>query len=191
MTQEEKIAYIAKDLPLIKEIKNAALAEQVADVWLRTIELSTWDSIAAMPFSNNFPERSLTEHVNLTTEAALMMARLMKKYHDIEIDEDELLAFALIHDVDKALKYASDGNGGVFVSEMGKQIQHGVMSAMIARDCGMSMKMQHLLITHSPQQNMKPAYREGLMFGFVDHCDWEMVINYGKKSSNVTLGKDG
>ena len=181
MTQEEKIAYIAKDLPLIKEIKNAALAEQVADVWLRTIELSTWDSIAAMPFSNNFPERSLTEHVNLTTEAALMMARLMKKYHDIEIDEDELLAFALIHDVDKALKYASDGNGGVFVSEMGKQIQHGVMSAMIARDCGMSMKMQHLLITHSPQQNMKPAYREGLMFGFVDHCDWEMVINYGKK----------
>lgn len=181
MNRKEKLAEIAKDMPLIMKITDEELAEKVADVWMETVRLSTWDSISEMPFNDTFPERSLLEHVNATTEAALAYSQIIRKYHNIEVNEDELIAFGLIHDVDKALKYEKDGNGGVCVSEMGKRIQHGVMSAMLARDCGMSMRMQHLLITHSPQQNMQPAYIEGTLFSYVDHCDWDVVIKYGKK----------
>ena len=178
MNRDEKIALIAEDLPLIREIKDGSMAEKVADVWLETIHMSTYSNIAEMPFSDKFPDRTLKEHVNATTEAALALSRIFKKYHGIEVDEDLLIAFALIHDVDKCLKYVKDENGNIVVSDMGTKIQHGVMSAMIARDCGFDMKMQHLLITHTPSQNMQPAYKEGVVFAGVDKCDWDMVCRF-------------
>ena len=64
------------------------------------------------------------------------------------------------------------------ISEEGKKIQHGVLSAMIARDCGFSTQMIHLLLTHTPSQKMEPAYPEGVMFRFLDNCDWEVVCRY-------------
>ena len=178
MNRDEKIALIAEDLPLIREIKDGSMAEKVAEVWLETIHMSTYSNIAEMPFSDKFPDRTLKEHVNATTEASLALSRIFKKYHGIEVDEDLLIAFALIHDVDKCLKYVKDENGNIVVSDMGTKIQHGVMSAMIARDCGFDMKMQHLLITHTPSQNMQPAYKEGVVFAGVDKCDWDMVCRF-------------
>ena len=74
MNRDEKIALIAEDLPLIREIKDGSMAEKVADVWLET--------------------------------------------------------------------------------------------------------MQHLLITHTPSQNMQPAYKEGVVFAGVDKCDWDMVCRF-------------
>lgn len=178
MDRKEKIDLIAQDLPMIREIQSPELAEQVADVWLLTLKLSTWDNIGDMPFKDGAPARTLKEHVNACAEAALAVSRIFKKYHGLELDEDLLLSFVLIHDVDKALKYASDGQGGVVISEEGKKIQHGVMSAMIARDCGFSTEMLHLLLTHTPVQKMEPACPEGVMFRFLDNCDWEMVCRY-------------
>ena len=178
MNRNEKINLIAQDLPMIREIQNPVLAEQVADVWLRTLEVSTWDRIADMPFKDGSPGRTLKEHVNACTEAALAVSRIFQRHHGLTVNEDFLVAFALIHDVDKALKYANDGQGGVVISETGKKIQHGVMSAMIARDCGFPMEMLHLLLTHTPSQKMEPAYPEGILFRFIDVCDWEMVCRY-------------
>ena len=68
------------------------------------------------------------------------------------------------------------------VSDLGTKIQHGVMSAMIARDCGFGLEMQHLLITHSPAQNMEPALKEGLIFAGVDKCDWDLVCRFLRES---------
>lgn len=178
MNRKEKINLIAKDLPTLREIQNLELAERVADVWLRTLELSTWDSIGDMPFKDNAPGRTLKEHVNACAEMALAASRIFRKHHGLELDENLLLSFVLIHDVDKALKYANDGQGGVVISEEGKKIQHGVLSAMIARDCGFSTQMIHLLLTHTPSQKMEPAYPEGVMFRFLDNCDWEVVCRY-------------
>lgn len=178
MDQKEKIDFIARDLPMIAQIKDKDLSQKVADVWLRTIELSPWESISDIPFSDKFPQRTLKEHVNATTEAALEVSRIFKKHHRMDFDEDFLIAFALIHDVDKALKYVKGEKGGIVVSEIGAKIQHGVMSAMIARDCGFPIKMLHLLITHTPSQNMQPAYDEGVLFFSIDQCDWDMVSHF-------------
>lgn len=183
MEQQEKIDFIAQDLPMILEIKDKSLAEKVADVWLQTLKSSCWDGIAQIPFKDDCPERTLKEHVNACAEASLALSRIFHKHHGLEVDEDRLLAFALIHDVDKAIKYTKGDNGQIVISEAGAKIQHGVISAMIARDCGFSLDMIHLLITHTPSQNMKPAYAEGVLFAGIDLCDWELVYRYCRKKA--------
>lgn len=125
MNRNEKINLIAQDLPMIREIQDPVLAEQVADVWLRTLEVSTWDRIADMPFKDGSPGRTLKEHVNACTEAALAVSRIFQRHHGLTVNEDFLVAFALIHDVDKALKYANDGQGALLSPKREKDSARG------------------------------------------------------------------
>lgn len=122
----------------------------------------------------------MISHVNSAVECALAINRIIKKYHDVECDEQRLLVFGLLHDVDKVVEYEYNENGELVKSDLAKKIQHGVLSAMWAREAGFDMDMIHLIITHTHDQNMKPAFREGILFGYADLCDWEMTCKYSK-----------
>ena len=49
---------------------------------------------------------------------------------------------------------------------------------MLARDAGFDTDMQHLILTHTHDQNMKPAFKEGVLFCYADLCDWEMAYRF-------------
>lgn len=177
---EEKINFLAQYLPAIKEVKDQKTAAAVVDVWLKALEMSPWDSIDQAKFKEGMDRITLISHVNSAVECALAINRIIKKYHDVECDEQRLLVFGLLHDVDKVVEYEYNENGELVKSDLAKKIQHGVLSAMWAREAGFDMDMIHLIITHTHDQNMKPAFREGILFGYANLCDWEMTCKYSK-----------
>jgi putative nucleotidyltransferase with HDIG domain len=176
---EQPIEYISKYLPAINLIGDRELARKVANVWVKMLQISRWNDIVDLKFKEGY-NKSLIDHVNSTTECALQVSRIISKYHGIEFDEDKLIALGLLHDASKAVEYEMDQNGQVVKSRTGLLIQHGVLTAMLAREEGISEELQHMIITHTHDQNMDPAFREGVLFRYVDLCDWDILVKYFK-----------
>lgn len=179
-TAEEKIEFLSRYLPCITQVEDKEKAAAVADVWRKALRMSPWETIDQAKFKEGMDHVSLISHVNSAIECALAMNRIIKKYHDVECDEQRLILFGLLHDVDKVVEYEYDGQGELVKSDIAKKIQHGVLSAMLAGEAGFDMDMIHLIITHTHDQNMKPAFREGILFGYADLCDWEMTCKYAE-----------
>lgn len=174
---ENAIETVARYLPIIKEMKDRAMAEKVAKSWLQMLEMSPYNDISEPKFATG-TEVSMIDHVNSTTELALAMAEILKKYHGLELDKDRLIALGLMHDLDKMIEYVRDEKGEIVHSRSSELIQHGVMSAMVARDQGFDEEMLHLILTHTGQQKMKPAFLEGMLFSYADNADYDIMIKY-------------
>lgn len=180
MNQEEKIAYFSQYLPSLRLLENRDTAEAVCDVWQAMLDMSPWDSIEQARFKEGYDNVSLISHVNSTVDCALAVSRIIKQYHNIDFDEQLIIAFGLLHDVDKTVEYAFDTDHNLVVSELGKKIQHGVLSAIVAHEKGFDMDMLHLLLTHTTDSKLKPQIKEGILFGYVDLCDWDLTCRYAK-----------
>lgn len=174
----DSVNLVAKDLPAILTIKNQDTAKKVAAVWLEMLKRSKWQRIEQGRFKEGMKDISLVSHVNSTVEAAVAVSRIITKHHGVAFDEELIIVFGLLHDVDKLVEYEADENGDIVVSRTGKMIQHGVLTAILAHNAGFSEDMVHLILTHTPTQNMKPAFREGILFGYIDLCAWEMAYKF-------------
>lgn len=174
----EKVECLAKYLPSILNIKDDRTAEAVAEVWFKALEMSPWDSFDEAKFKEGMDNVTLISHVNSAIECALSLAKIIHKYHGCLFDEQRIIVLGLLHDVDKVVEYVYDDKGELVVSEIGRKIQHGVLTAMLAREAGFDINMLHLIITHTHDQNMKPAFKEGILFNYADLCDWDMTCRF-------------
>lgn len=169
---------VAEYLPLIREIEDPEIAEAVAEVWMKMLERSVWDDIGQARFFEGIEGVSLVSHVNSVTESALAVSRIISKYHGIDFDEQKIIVFGLLHDVDKMVEYVFDDDGKLVVSDEGKMIQHGVMSAILAYNAGFDTEMLHLILTHTTESKRRTPIKEGILFGNLDKCDWEMASQF-------------
>ncbi|MCI8455105.1 MAG: HDIG domain-containing protein [Lachnospiraceae bacterium] len=181
MEKHEKIAAVAPYFPMIRELTDSDTAAKVAQVWLDMLKLSSWETIEQARFKEGYDKISLVSHVNSATEAALAFSKVITKYHGIPFDEKKLITFGLLHDVDKMVEYAYDESGELVITELGKKIQHGVLSAMLARDAGFDWEMIHLILTHTPSSAVKTTDKEGILFGYADLCDWDLTCRFTKR----------
>lgn len=173
----DNVAYVARSMPAILQIADEKTREKVAAVWMAMLKRSGWKDLEEAKFKEGM-EASLASHVNATVESALAVSRIINKHYGIEFDEDLILTFGLLHDVDKVVEYERDADGRIVKSKTAQMIQHGVLSAILAHEAGFDEDMLHLILTHTPTQNMKPAFREGILFGYVDLCTWELVVKF-------------
>lgn len=178
MTGKEKVEQLAQYLPSLQSVKDPAVAESVAEVWFKALEMSPWDTFDQAKFKEGMDQVTLISHVNSSIECALALAKIISKYHKCSFDEQRIIILGLLHDVDKMVEYVYDDTGKLVVSEIGRKIQHGVLTAMLAREAGFDVDMLHLIITHTHDQNMKPMFKEGVLFNYADLCDWEMTCRF-------------
>lgn len=172
---------VAKYMPIILDLKDATMAEKCANVWLKMLKISVWKNIGEAKFKEGYDHVSLASHVSAATEASLAVARVIKKYHGIDFDEQKLIVFGLLHDVDKMLEYVFDDQGNLIVSDLGKKIQHGVMSAIYAYNEGFDTEMIHLILTHTTDSKLRTEDKEGILFDHMDYNDWELTCKFCKK----------
>lgn len=180
MDPNEKVSYFSQYLPSLRLLKDRRTAQAICDVWQAMLDLSPWENIEQARFKEGYDHVSLISHVNSTVDCALEVSRIIKRYHGIDFDEQLIIAFGLLHDVDKVVEYTYDENHDLVVSDLGRKIQHGVFSAIIAHEKGFDTDMLHLLLTHTTDSKLKPQIKEGILFGYVDLCDWDMTCRYAK-----------
>ena len=178
MTIDEKVEQLAQYLPSLRDVADPATVQGIVQVWYTALDMSPWETFDQAKFKEGMDDITLISHVNSSVECALSLARIIHKYHGCNFDEQRIIILGLLHDVDKVVEYVYDKDGKLVVSEIGRKIQHGVLTAMLAREAGFDVDMQHLILTHTHDQNMKPMWKEGVLFNDADLCDWEMTCRF-------------
>ncbi len=101
-------------------------------------------------------------------------AKLVKEFHDIEVNRDMLLAGALLHDLSKVMEINVVGEN-FQESEFGKKIQHGFYAAYKAYEKQLPLELQHMLITHTPKSNVLPQSIEAVILHYIDFTDTDIL----------------
>jgi len=166
-----------KTFPIGEKIGNKELLDQIARIWKRALEMSKWEKVEDVCFNTAIKDNQrLVDHVNVVSICSYEMGKTIEKYQGEMFDYDRLLALCLLHDVSKVLEFEPDGNGGFRNSDIGNYIQHGVYGAILAREEGMNVEMQHLILTHTPLSKLRPQFKEAILFSHIDLCDADMVF---------------
>ncbi len=168
-------------LPSLRLLTDEKVADAVCGVWEDMLKLSPWKGIEEAKFKEGYDTVSLVSHVNSTVECALAVSRIIRKHHGIEFDEQKIIAFGLLHDVDKVVEYEFNEAGELVKSPLANKIQHGVMSAILAYQNGFDTDMLHMILTHTTESKMRPQIKEAILFGYVDLCDWDLVCRYADR----------
>jgi len=165
--------------PEVEEIRDAALADKIVQLWTRVWVESGWSDLRDVPKNDQIRDVSLVQHVRGVTRAAQALARIaVELYPGVSIDMDVLIAGALLHDASKPLESAPSGK-----THAGKLLPHAYLAAHFALEAGLPHEIVHIILTHSKNSSaVPPKTYEGLIVHYADYCDSDVLnIRFGHK----------
>ncbi|MEM0492850.1 MAG: HD domain-containing protein [Candidatus Thermoplasmatota archaeon] len=155
---------IKKALPELKWIKDKKIRDKVIDVWMTAAEQGGWTNLNDIPFTLLIHNSgSLTEHTRRITK----LSRIIMKARKEQLNNDYLLAGALLHDVGKCLEYKKKGEA-VVKNEQCKD-RHPVSGAKLAEEKGLPPEIVHIIYAHSKEGDNLKRSPEAII---VHHCDF-------------------
>ena len=164
--------------PELAWISDDSLREKVAGVWEEAANLGGWsgDEIEGIPFTLLVSAEgvTLTQHTRLVTNLCRSIAEQMKGMGGFDIDEDLLIAGALLHDVGKMLEYEKDG-GEVKVSRSGKLLRHPLSGMGLAMKGGLPQEVCHIIAVHSREGEGSYRSPEAVILHHADFIAFETI----------------
>ena len=98
----------------------------------------------------------------------------------MDINDDLLIAGALLHDVSKMVEQSpAEGKPGVD-SRIGEELMHGSYGAHLALNAGLPLDIINIISVHSPKIKKIPHNVEGIFICYADLAAFDAVF----------LGKD-
>jgi len=166
---------IEEIIPEIKYIKKTSLRKKVIKVWDAAIKIGRWEEkdLNKIPFTLLIPDtkKTLIEH----TRSVINMAKVAGSTRK-DVDMDVLIAGAILHDVGKLLEYEKKEKAFV-KSEYGKRIRHPISGGMLAREFGLPLSVQHIIVAHSDEGEKTIRTPEATIVYHCDFIDFEIEKN--------------
>src|SRR4030042_5821922 len=146
-------------------IKKQDLKEKVIKVWKEASDRGKWKSLDDAPFTLLFENSGkLTDHTKRITK----LAKSILDNREEKLNQDYLIAGALLHDVGKLLEYEYV-NGKYIKSELGKKFRHPVSGALLAKELGLPDEVIFIIYAHSHEGDELKRTPEAII---VNHCDF-------------------
>lgn len=176
---KNNFSYVTSVFPEILDISDKNLQEKVVEVWMRCLDQSEFSKIEDVP---NFPSKdypapglshpemtkfTLVDHVRCVVHLVKDIANCIKKFYDVKINLDYLLAGAIIHDTDKVL-FFSGTKETCRISDLGKLLPHGFMVGSIAWQLGLDEEIINMALCHTGKSAIFPRTMEGLILIYAD-----------------------
>jgi putative nucleotidyltransferase with HDIG domain len=156
-------------------IKNQDLKDKVIKVWKEASERGKVKKLDEIPFTLLFENSGkLTDHTKRITK----LAKSILDNREEKLNQDYLIAGALLHDVGKLLEYEYV-NGKYVKSELGKKFRHPVSGALLAKELGLPDEVVFIIYAHSHEGDELKRSPEAII---VNHCDF---IDFEIKKSLV------
>jgi len=156
--------------PTIEKIKSADLREKVITTWYHAWKRSNFPGIEVL---HQFePARARiaytnVEHTNHVCLACDRTAEMLTEVLGQDINREDLMAGAILHDVDKIVIF--DYKTGGFTAT-GRRFAHAVMGASMALMEGLPESVAHIIGAHSWRFSPTPPVTvEALILRHLDH----------------------
>jgi putative nucleotidyltransferase with HDIG domain len=175
--------------PEINWIQNPTLREQVTQSWIKALERSPLkpDDLNQIPFTLLVPNCPITfmEHKRCVVHIARDSARAMCDFmgRALPIDEDVVIAGAILADVGKLLEYELGPDGQSRQSERGEALRHPFTGVALAIECGIPDAVCHIIAAHAAEGDLVKRTTEAFI---VHHADFMAFLPF-KNPKNVRV----
>ena len=141
--------YVVRLFPALGKITDEGVRDKVIQTWIHAWRRSNFQRIEDVHQyepAREYISYSNVDHTNQVCQACEKMAAVATELLNLDLNMDNLLAGALLHDVDKMIIF--DAKTGGF-TEMGRQSSHAVAGAALARAEGLPEEVAHVIEAHS------------------------------------------
>ena len=180
-------ARIRKLLPEIEWIIDKELQERVTDSYEDALTAGGWEpeDMERIPFTLLIPDcpASYLTHVRSVTR---MARRAMEEFNELyatpdgkfRMDNDTLVAGALLHDVGKLVEYEKTSDGRTVKSQMGKDLRHPFSGTVIALRNGCNTAIGHIIANHAHEGDGTLRSPEGVLVNKADFINFESIKSF-------------
>ena len=177
---------IRKMLPEIEWINDKGLQDKVVACYEDALKTGGWtpEDMDKIPFTLLIPDcpASYLTHVRGVTRMAYLA---MKEFNELyktpdgkfQMDNDLLVAGALLHDVGKLIEY-ENVNGKTVKSQMGKDLRHPFSGTVVALRNGCSTAIGHIIANHAHEGDGTLRSPEGVMVNKADFMNFESMKSF-------------
>jgi putative nucleotidyltransferase with HDIG domain len=178
---------IRKLLPEIEWIHDPGLREKVLASYEDALNTGGWtpEDMERIPFTLLIPDcpASYLTHVRgVTRMAKLAMDEFNTLYSTAEgkfrMDNDTLVAGALLHDVGKLVEYEKAPDGKTVKSQNGKDLRHPFSGTVIALRNGCGTRIGHIIANHAHEGDGTLRSPEGVLVNKADFMNFESVKSF-------------
>ncbi len=157
------------NLEALNLIGDVDIRKKTMDVWKNAKEEGGWDDISDIPFTLLIEtKKTLLEHTNIVTAMSIEVGKVRN-----DVNMDILISGALLHDVGKLLEYERK-DLKVIKSEYGDRIRHPISGAMLAREAGLPLPIQHIILAHSVEGEKLIRIPEAVIVHYCDFIDFQI-----------------
>ncbi|MCK5686662.1 HD domain-containing protein [bacterium] len=164
--------------PEFSLFKNEELKQKTMNVFVKAMERGGWqpEDLVEMPFTLLIKPcpANMVQHIRGVTLVSYKSAQELKEiYGDkMDIDMDELLCGAILHDIGKLLEYVKE-NGEFVKSSYGKLLRHPFSGMALAFEEGLSPKVQHMIAVHAREGEKSRVCAESIIVHHADFTNFE------------------
>ena len=178
---------IRKLLPEIEWITDKELQERVTDSYEDALTEGGLEpeDMERIPFTLLIPDcpASYLTHVRSVTR---MARRAMEEFNALyatpdgkfRMDNDLLVAGALLHDVGKLVEYEKAPDGSTVKSQMGRDLRHPFSGTVIALRNGCGTAIGHIIANHAHEGDGTLRSPEGVLVNKADFMSFEGVKSF-------------
>ena len=148
--------YILRLFPAIVRIKDEGMREKVIQTWFKAWKRSNFsriEDVHQFEPARDYITYTNVDHTNQVVQACAMMAMIPSEILNLPLNQDYLLAGALLHDVDKMVIFDRQTGGW---TEAGRRTPHAVAGASMARAEGLPDEVAHIIEAHSTKFSPHP-----------------------------------
>jgi putative nucleotidyltransferase with HDIG domain len=178
---------LLKAVPEFERISDDALRKKALAVWLEGMQEGGWtvEDLLAMPFTLLAKKVTVTflEHVRTVARMCIATCEILSDaYGDrVDINQDVLVAGALLADVGKLKEYERAPGGGIRFSEVYEHLRHPFTGVAMCAKHDIPFEVMHVIATHSWEGDKFERRPESLIFHHADFTDFEIAKFYDRE----------
>lgn len=173
--------------PEIEWIKDQSMQAKVVAAYADALKTGGWEpeDMDKIPFTLLIPNCpfSYLDHVRGVTRIA---KKAMDEFNAIypakdpkfTLNNDLLVAGALLHDVGKLVEYEKNAEGETVKSKMGKNLRHPFSGTVIALRNGLPDEVGHIIANHAHEGDGTLRSPEGVVVNKADFINFESVKSF-------------